>query len=294
MSLGNRPYWRGDPQGGSEGYYGSGIRHGGGMGIGLPKPTPAVMGLLIANFVIFVLEYAFGPQDVFSLAAVVPAVWWQAWRYITFQFLHGGVFHILFNMLGLYFLGMYLERTWGAKRFLVFYLTCGVISGLTHVALTFVFHQSPYDPLVGASGGVYAVIAACAILFPQIRLILMFFPVPIRFAAVLFFIIAFLSMMTGEGGGIAHAAHFGGMVAGGLWVWLGPRLRDARAGARRKINNGAWERKIRREQQDRAEVDRILDKIRREGIQSLSSREKRILQDATEKQRNQDKNIRRM
>ncbi|MBN1942944.1 MAG: hypothetical protein JW849_06585, partial [Phycisphaerae bacterium] len=99
---------------------------------------------------------------------------------------------------------------------------------------------------------------------------------------------------TGQEDGTAHAAHFGGMVAGGLWVWLGPRIGSARAEARRKINHGAWERKMRREQQDQAEVDRILDKIRREGLQSLSSREKRILQNATEKQRHQDKTIRRM
>jgi len=284
MTLSNRPYWR-EEQGGGGSY-------GGGMRMGLPRPGPAVGGLLVANLVMFVLQQIL-PSLTFTLAAV-PALWWQPWRYITFQFLHGDLFHILFNMLGLYFLGLYLERAWGTARFLVFYLVCGVIAGLTHVALTFLFHQPLYDPLIGASGGVYAVIAACAILFPNIQLILMFFPVPIRFAAVLFFIIAFLSMLSGDGGGIAHAAHFGGMVAGALWVWLGPRLRSARDGARQRINHGAWERKMRQQQANQADVDRILDKIRREGLQSLSSREKRILQDATEQQRRQDQNIRRM
>jgi membrane associated rhomboid family serine protease len=288
MGLGNRPYWRGDPQS----FRGGGGFPGGGMRMGLPRPGPGVGGLLIANLVMFVLQHLI-PTLTFALAAI-PALWWQPWRYITFQFLHGDLFHILFNMIGLYFLGMYLERAWGTRRFLVFYLVCGVISGLTHVALTYLFHQSPNNYLIGASGGVYAVIAACAILFPNIQLILMFFPVPIRFAALLFFLIAFLSILSGDGGGISHAAHFGGMVAGGVWVWLGPRLRNARAEARQRINNGAWERKMRRQQQDQAEVDRILDKIRREGIGSLSSREKRILQDATEKQRRQDRTINRM
>jgi membrane associated rhomboid family serine protease len=202
--------------------------------------------------------------------------------------------HILFNMLGLYFLGMYLERAWGTKRFLVFYLTCGVIAGLTHVAFSFLLDQPDWIPLVGASGGVLAVLAACAILFPHIRVVMLLFPVPIRFAALILIVISVLFMLTGEQGGTAHAAHFGGMVAGGLWVWLGPRLRNARADAQQRINNGAWERKMRREQQTQAEVDRILDKIRREGIGSLSSREKRILQDATEKQRKQDRNINRL
>lgn len=295
MGLGNRTYWRdGGDQGHGGGYGGGGFGGGmgGGMRMGLPRPGRAVGGLLIANLVMFVLQNLI--RSLTFALAVVPIVWWQPWRYITFQFLHGGVFHLLFNMLGLYFLGMYLERAWGTRRFLVFYLVCGAVSGLTHVVLTYLLRQSTSIPLIGASGGVYAVIAACAILFPHIRLILMFFPVPIRFAALLFLGIALLSMLSGEGGGVAHAAHFGGMVAGALWVWLGPRLRDARAEARQKINNGAWDRKVRREQQNRAEVDRILDKIQHEGLQNLSSREKRILQDATEKQRNKDRTINRL
>lgn len=289
MGLGNRPYWKDDQPGGSfmGGYYGSGMRH------GLPKPTPAVMWLLIVNFAMFILQNILGGTFTLSLSAV-PMYWWQPWRYVTFQFLHGGVMHILFNMLGLYFLGVYLERAWGTKRFLGFYLTCGVIAGLTHVAFSFLFRQPTWVPLVGASGGVLAVLAACAILFPHIQVVLLLFPVPIRFAAILFIVISVLFMLTGEQGGTAHAAHFGGMVAGGVWVWLGPRLRNAREGARQRINHGAWERKVRREQQNQAEVDRILDKIRREGIQSLSAREKRILQDATEKQRKQDQKINRL
>ncbi|MBN1942592.1 MAG: rhomboid family intramembrane serine protease, partial [Phycisphaerae bacterium] len=189
MSLGNRPYWRGE-QGSREGYYSSGIRYGGGMRMGLPKPTPAVLWLLIANVAMFILQQLI-PSLTVSLAAV-PVLWWQPWRYITFQFLHGGPWHLVMNMIGLYFLGMYLERAWGTKRFLVFYLTCGVIAGLTNVALTFLFHQSPYILLLGASGGVLAVLAACAILFPHIQLILMFFPVPIRFAAILLIVISAL------------------------------------------------------------------------------------------------------
>ncbi len=283
----NRTYWRDDNSGRFGG--GGGSYGGGGMSMGLPKPGPAVGGLLITNIVMFVIQHIVPATDVWL--TVIPAYWWEAWRYITFQFLHGSVFHILFNMIGLYFLGNYLERAWGAKRFLTFYLVCGAFAGLTHVVLTFLFNWNPDIPLLGASGGVYAVIIACAILFPGIQLILMFFPVPIRFAALLFFIISFLSLLSGDGGGVSHAAHFGGMVLGGAWVWLTPKIKQASADAQAKVQQGVWEKKMRNEQATRAEIDKILDKIKQKGIGSLSNKEKKILQDATEQQRREDARI---
>ena len=287
MGMHNRPYWQDSGSGG----YGRGYGGGTGMSMGLPKPGPAVGGLLIANFVMFVAQHIVPDNAIETWLTVIPAVWWQAWRYLTFQFLHGGIFHILFNMLGLYFLGMYLERAWGSKRFLRFYLICGAFAGVSHVAMTFLFGWNPYIPLLGASGGVYAVIIACAILFPGIQLILMFFPVPIRFAAVLFFVIAGLSLLSGEGGGISHAAHFGGMVLGGAWVLLGPRIRQASHDAQARAQKGAWEKKMRKEQASREQIDKILDKIKERGIGSLSNKEKKILQDATEQQRREDARV---
>ena len=176
MGMHNRTYWKD----GSSGRFGGGGGYGGGggMSMGLPKPGPAVGGLLIANLIMFIIQQI--SPEVNNWLTVIPALWWEVWRYITFQFLHANVIHILFNMLGLYFLGNYLERSWGPKRFMRFYLICGAFAGFTHVALTFLFEQNPNIPLLGASGGVYAVIMACAILFPGIRLLLMFFPVPVE------------------------------------------------------------------------------------------------------------------
>ena len=113
--------------------------------------------------------------------AVVPILWWQLWRFITFQFIHAGAVHLFFNMLGLYMLGTILERSWGTKRFLRFYLGCGVVAGLCHVAMAFILNLGGIQtriPLVGASGGVFGIVVACAVLYPQIRLILILFPVP--------------------------------------------------------------------------------------------------------------------
>lgn len=286
MGLHNRTYW----QGGSSGGYGGG----GGMRMGLPKPEKGVAGLLIANLVVFVLEHLMPSGFLYALT-LIPDRWFELWRFITFQFLHADVLHILFNMIGLYFLGMYLEKAWGTRRFLTFYLISGAFAGFCHVVLMYAMGGGYFGtPLLGASGGVYAVIMACAILFPGIQLIVMFFPMPIRVAAALFFVISGLMLLSGGGGGISHAAHFGGMIFALGWLVIVPRLREHSAETRQKLNEGAWQKKQQQQQQQNEQIDRILAKIRNEGIGSLSSREKKILQDATERQRREDRNASRM
>ncbi len=286
MGMESRTYWRG---GGGGGY--------GGGGLGMPKPQKGVGTLLIINFGVFVLQAITrdvgnpaGYGRITDLFGAIASDWWQVWRLITFQFLHGGVMHLVFNMIGLYFLGMYLERAWGTARFVRFYLACGAVSGLSHYVLMAI-NGTTGVPLVGASGGVFATIAACAILFPQIKLILLFFPVPIRLAALLFFVIAGLNLLTGGGGAISHAAHFGGMIAGGLWVLAGPAIADIKVETKQRVQEGAWKRKMEAEAKDHEEIDAILQKIQREGIGSLTSKEKRTLQQATEKQRQRDRKI---
>jgi membrane associated rhomboid family serine protease len=273
-------------------YYtrGGGGGYGGG-GMGLPKPQKGVATLLIINIATFVIQQIWPPlTDAFSAVAVE---WWQIWRLVTFQFLHADPFHLLFNMIGLYFLGMYLERAWGTGRFLRFYLACGAVAGLSHFVLMYL-NGSVQVGLIGASGGVYAVIAACAILFPQIRLIVLFFPMPIRTAAVLFLAISGLSLLSGGGGAISHAAHFGGMIAGGLWVLAGPKLADIKVDTQQRVQEGAWKKKMEAEAREQEEIDRILRKIQQEGLDSLTSREQRTLKDATDKQRQRDNRINKM
>ena len=302
MGMHDRTYWKDEPTGVQSAYsqYGRGGGGGGTFG-GLPKPGLGVKWLLIINVIVFFGQLISGDLRTNTTGfltrwlAAVPADYWQGWRYLTFQFLHGGLFHLLFNMLGLYFLGTHLERSWGTKRFLRFYLICGAVAGLAHVGLMQLFGNAMEQntPLIGASGGVYAVILACAILFPQIRLILLFFPVPIRLAATLFFVIAAVQILIGiqEGqfaGTVSHAAHFGGMLAGGVWVWLLPRVHQAARESKPKRQHGAWQRKLRKQQQLEAEVDRILEKIRHDGIGALSAKEKRTLKEATARQRRED------
>ena len=292
MGLHDRPYWREGDGFDGDGGPGVGRPRFGGFAAGMPKPTPAVKWLLIANVGVFFIQLLGGVTEAL---AVIPVAWWQIWRYVTFQFLHGGPIHLLFNMIGLYFLGMVLERAWGTKRFLRFYLACGAFAGLCHVVLTVLFNPLGMEiSLIGASGGVYAIVLACAVLFPQIRLVLFLFLVPIRFVAVLFIGIAVYNILMGIraggfAGGISDAAHLGGAVAAAFAIWVLPRLHRRTQRVVRRHNDGAWERKMERQAAEQAEVDRILEKIHQTGITSLSRREKKMLREATHRQRDEER-----
>jgi membrane associated rhomboid family serine protease len=309
MGLGNRPYLRDEQSAGPGGYGGGGMMRG--VMFGMPRPARAVKWLLIVNAVAFVLQLFFdqpgtGPGGVpigtmsYYFGANL-AGWWQPWRYVSFQFLHGGLWHIALNMLGLYMLGTPLERSWGPKRFLRFYLICGVVAGAAYVGMAALTDAiPPWMPIVGASGGVYAVVLAAAVLFPHFRLIFFLFPVPIRFAAVIIFggmiFVVLSSLSAGEYGPQfwSDVAHLGGAVTAAIWLGLGPAISQARTQARQAMRQGAWDRKMRSEQADREEIDRILEKVRREGIGSLGDKERRKLQEATEKQRKKDRDLRRL
>ena len=231
----------------------------GGMMGGLPRPGTIVKRLLIANILVFFVQQIFLPEGLVEWFAVIPERWYEIWRYLSFQFLHAGMGHIFFNMLALYFLGMMLENAWGGRRFLRFYLACGVVAGLAHVVLTPLLRQPTWVRLIGASGGVYGVLLACAVHFPHIRIFIYFlFPVRIRIVVVILLGIAAFNVLLGIraamggqtlGGGISHPAHLGGAAAAAfyIWVWpvLGARFRPgARTGA------GRWDRKLRRRRRE--------------------------------------------
>ena len=292
MGIHDRTYWK-EPPGGYRDKY---SRGGGPMMGRMPKPGRAVKWLLIVNAAMFFLGMNPAVVDALSLKA---DCWWQVWRYVTFQFLHAGLLHILFNMIGLYFLGMILEQTWGPKRFLAFYLTCGMFAGLCHVVFMAFVSSSPIAMvirLMGASGGVYAIVLVCAILHPQIRVFVFLFPMPIRVAALLFIGIAVYSILPEFRGrapvdNVSHVAHLGGAVAGAFWVWVVPRLQGAAVNAKIRRSKGAWDRKMKQRTAEQAEVDRILQKVHDKGLGGLSGREKKILQDASRKQRGEDRDL---
>lgn len=255
------------------------------MRIGFPPLTPIVKMLLILNGVVFVLQYL----DTTGMVEDWFAVWpksvpfaLQVWRLVTYQFLHANLGHILINMLCLYMFGSMLESHWPRKTFLWFYLGCGAVGGGMYPLLLAVHVLNP-DPtirhLVGASGSIMGVIAACAILFPQMRVYVWgIFPIPIRVLAVAVFVISLVVIHeegTNAGG---EAAHFGGMVAGAIYVWSQTHIDQWFYRFRHKRRHRQMEAQYRLEQ----EVDRILEKVQQSGIHSLTSREKSILKKATD------------
>jgi len=257
------------------------------MRLNLPPLTPAVKWLLIINVAVFFLQLLGADELLTTWFAVFPyslGAVMQIWRLIGYQFLHGGVFHLVFNMIGLYFLGPVLERRWGGKRLVKFYLGCGMAGGIFYVLLVWLGVLSAL-PMVGASGAILGLLAACAILFPQFIVFFFFFPVPIRIAAVILIFIYTASLLSGGYNAGGNAAHLAGMAAGAAYVFSEPwrnRIKlKRRSGVRRK---GVDEQRYLQ-----LEVDRILQKVYQKGVRSLSGKEKRILQKATKLQQIKDK-----
>lgn len=299
MALHDRQYWR-DEEGATDGASGLGRISG-----GLSAPPRVVKWLLLLNLGIFVLQLVAEVAMKFQLSVpfgATTAGFWQVWRYISFQFLHDtqSGWHIGLNMLGLYMFGAPLERHWGSRYFLKFYLSCGVAAGVAYVVIGALLANSPWAPLIGASGGVYGILLACAVLFPDMRLILVFFPVPIRLGAVIIFgamILSTLGALRGEGkpGDFwSSIAHLGGAGMAAAWLWVIPKVQFVAAETRQKSREGAWKRKLRRRNEEQAEVDRILRKIHDEGLDRLTRGEKAILRVATRRQREEEDKIRRM
>ena len=257
------------------------------MRMRFPQITPAVMWLLIINLVVFFAQILGGDELLTMWGSVLPVslgAAFQLWRLITYQFLHGGIGHVLFNMIGLFFLGPTLEKHWGTKRFLRFYLSCGVAGGLFFTLLVGLgFLQSA--PMVGASSGILGLLAACAILFPHFVVFFFLFPVPIRVAAVILTLLYVVNLLTLGPNAGGDAAHLAGMAAGAFYVVSRPwRYR-----LKMKTRASSWKKQKDNTLDLRAEVDRILAKVHNQGIHSLTSREKRILKEATRTQRQQYK-----
>ena len=256
-----------------------------------PKITPVVKWLLITNIALFFVgELAF-PRNIavpgfgypvnflekwFSVFPYSLASKLQLWRLVTYQFLHGGIGHVLFNMLGLYFLGPTLERHWQSKKFLTFYLGCGAAGGLFYTLLTVFKFLSP-GPMVGASGAILGMLAACAILFPHFVVFILFFPVPIRVAAIGLTIMYFFYVVSRGPNAGGHAAHLAGMATGAAYVFS----RSWRDQFTSRIRANRRKKQMTVQRDVRVELDRILEKVRDSGLQSLTSREKKILKEAT-------------
>ncbi|HVZ40874.1 MAG TPA: rhomboid family intramembrane serine protease [Candidatus Kapabacteria bacterium] len=149
------------------------------------------------------------------------------WQYVTSMFLHASVAHVFFNMLALWMFGVEIANMWGWRRFLTYYMLCGIGAGLFHSLVTYLIHSPA--PTVGASGAVMGVIAAFGLLLPRrIVIIFPFPPMPARYAALLMLGIDLFLGVTGTNDGIAHFAHVGGVIVGVILLLIA-RQRAAKA-----------------------------------------------------------------
>ena len=189
-----------------------------------PGPLSTTLKALIgANVVMFVAQSVFPVlTEVFGLhpAWVIPALSTRAaehafwvWQPATYMFLHGGVFHILFNMLALWMFGAELERIWGTRYFLKFYFVTGIGAGVVTVVLSLLPFggQLQHVNIIGASGAIYGLLLAFAMYFPDRPILLVVFPVPAKIAVTILGAIALFSSLS-ESGGVANATHLSGLV----------------------------------------------------------------------------------
>jgi membrane associated rhomboid family serine protease len=194
-----------------------------------PGPlTPAIKLLVAANVVVFLVDSIVPLQRAFGLDPSDVVGGLQVWRMATYMFLHGGIFHILFNMLALWMFGVELERMWGSRYFTRFYFVSGVGAALTTLLLSltpFSFADALYSSLtIGASGAVYGILLAYALYFPHRPIYVYFvFPIPAKYFVMIMGAISLYSSVSAGGGGVAHSTHLGGLVAAYLYLKVGTR-----------------------------------------------------------------------
>ncbi len=275
----------------------------------------ATMVLIVANIVVFVLQNAF---DRFSNFPVGHYFALSAdglrqgfvWQVLTYQFMHAGLLHLLFNCYAIYLFGLFVEDAIGRRSFLALYFSSGIIGGLVQLGFGLAAPQYFGGPVVGASAAGFGLTAAFALLFPE-QILMLFFVIPLKakYLLLLSAVLAVAGMLGSTSGGpnavhVADAAHLGGMFTGIFfvkyamhWEWRWPRLRRSGSQTRRplvRVSSGSsalWARNRGRAADEDVpaedflskEVDPILDKISAHGIQSLTDRERRILEAARER-----------
>ena len=250
--------------------------------------TPAVKYLLIANvavfFAMFILHNAMGENFRWFIHIFGLNPYWvlrgAIWQFVTYMFLHGDFWHLAFNMLWLWMFGCSLEADWGSRPFLNYYFFTGVGGGVVNFLATI----NSNVPTIGASGAIFGIIVAYAMAYPnRLIYIYMLFPVKVKYFAIFAVginLYAAVQSTAPHASPVAHFAHLGGALFGYLYLKFGDRVRFSlpriRLNTRSRTGNkaGDWHNFM------RSEVDPILDKISREGIHSLTRKERKILKKA--------------
>mgnify|MGYP001814181067 CR=1 FL=1 len=284
------------------------------MSFGGGMMTPAIKLLIIINVAVFLVQAFFdnAPRGQIGLMSAwlgfIPhnAIFeLQIWRFFTYMFLHGSVMHIAFNMFFLWMFGAQIERQWGRRNFLIHYFVCA-LGGAILYGLFKLFGMETFNPMIGASAAVMGVLLAYGMSFPNAVILFMFIiPMKAKYFVLLLALIDLLSIPGGSQ--VAHLAHLGGMLSGFIFLRLTIPALGGSLGVPRGGLGGAWKRyQTKRKMRvvhpddeprpgngsgrrtdgksaDQKRIDVILDKISRDGLQSLTDEEQEILRRAGRK-----------
>jgi membrane associated rhomboid family serine protease len=271
----------------------------------LPRLSLTVV-LLVVNAIIFVIEcFTLGSPPRFSLhnyfaLSVEGLKHGFVWQLLTYQFMHANLWHILVNSWAIYLFGREIEETLGHKKFLALFLAGGVVGGIFQVIAALLWPGLFGGPVVGASAGGFGLMAAYAVLFPERELTLLFPPVTFHAKAMLIFsAVLAVAGIVFPVDHVANAAHLGGMLTGVVFIrqftrgrWMQSGFPSSSAVPGEFISGWVGKSSLWRSASDKpdedlstdefvkSEVDPILDKISRRGIQSLTERERQILEKA--------------
>ncbi len=201
------------------------------------------------------------------------------WQFLTYLFLHSTTdpWHLILNMLVLWMFGGEVERVLGTRRFLTLYFTSGVFAGIFCCIFT------PWAPLIGASGAIFAVEVAFAMFYPNSTIIFYFFPVKAKYLIMFFAGITIFNCVVPKTGSISHFAHLAGLLYGFLFIRYSYRVEKYLG----KLQLYYQEKEISREREMRARVDNILEKVSREGLDNLTWRERSFLRSASKRYKKQ-------
>ena len=252
--------------------------------------TDAIKILVSVNFGIYILQSVSGKEDVFfRLFGLVPSTFisdLMLWQPFTYLFFHApfyssvGISHVLLNMLGLWVFGRELEQAWGKTKFLRYYFTTGIGSGL----ITYFFQISSDNPVIGASGAVYGILLAYGISYPN-RMLYIWGLIPVRsmWLVIVMGSIAFFGLL-GNADGISHVTHISGMLIGYVLIKKKWRWHDIWLAIRKKtveFQVQRYEEKSIKKKMLQKDIDLILEKIQKVGFIGLSDKEQSKLYEAS-------------
>ncbi len=256
------------------------------------KLTPGVKWLLLSNGVVYLMQLLAWDAFInwFGLSSQMILHKFALWQFFTYMFLHGGFFHLFFNMFVLWIFGCEVERNWGTKAFLKYYFITGLGAGV----IGFLFSLGTHSVIIGASGAIYGTMLAFAMMFPErVITLLIFFVLPVsmktKHLVMLMAVISIfsgLSNLFGATDGVAHFAHLGGMLVGYLYLKADWQVQGFFTGLKKKFRMRRVNMEIHHfEDQNnlQKQVDTILDKINAVGYDNLTREEKKILKQASER-----------